>query len=204
MVAPDTRVLAPGDPVDPDGWHLRSATLADVDGVHRLACEPLVYRYLFDGTAPERDSIAAEIARAIADAARTRLGLWILQCPRAPYGGCVQLRPDLSAKSAELIYFLDPAHWGRGLATRMGWTAISRAFQGPFDVVVAGTDGANAASLAVMRRLGMRFHRAVRYPLGEGFEYTLARGDAAPKSQPALLAIRREDPPAPAPRRSRS
>ena len=35
------------DPVEPDGWHLRSATLAVVDGLHRLACEPLVYRYLF-------------------------------------------------------------------------------------------------------------------------------------------------------------
>src|SRR5262245_15691025 len=202
MVAPYTRALAPGDPVDPDGWQLRAATLADVDGVHRLACEPLVYRYLFDGTAPERNSIAAAIARAIADAARTRLGLWILQCPRAPYAGCVQLRPDRSAKSAELIYFLDPAHWGRGLATRMGWTVICRAFQEPVDVVVAGTDGANAASIAVMRRLGMRFYRAVRYPLGDGCEYTLARGDAAPTSQPALLAIVPEDPPAP--RRPRS
>jgi hypothetical protein len=61
------------DQVEPDGWHLRSATLADVDGLHRLACEPLVYRYLFDATAPERDAIADGIARAMADAARTRL-----------------------------------------------------------------------------------------------------------------------------------
>ena len=88
--------------------------------MHRLACEPLIYRYLFDGTAPEGDAIADAIARAMADAARTRLGLWILQSPRVPYGGCVQLRPDPSAKSAELIYLLDPTHWGHGLATRVG------------------------------------------------------------------------------------
>ena len=87
--------------------------------------------YLFDGTAPERDAIADGIARAMADAARTRLSLWILQSPRLPYGGCVQLRPDLSAKSAELIYLLDPTHWGRGLATRMGWTAITMPFWSP-------------------------------------------------------------------------
>ena len=126
----------------------------------------------------------------MADAARTRLGLWILQSPRLPYAGCVQLRPDLCARSAELIYLLDPSHWGQGLATRMGWTAITTAFRQPFDLVVAGTDDANKASLGVMLRLGMRFHRHVRYPLGLGFEFTLARGDPAPHPQPALLAIR--------------
>jgi RimJ/RimL family protein N-acetyltransferase len=185
---PET-ISKPGDPLDPDGWHLRPVTLADVDGVHRLASEPLVYRYLFDGAAPARDSIAEGIGRAIADAARTQLGLWILQSPRISYAGCVQLRPDLSAASVELIYLLAPAHWGRGLATRMGWTAIAKAFQEPFELVLAGTDGANDASLAVMRRLGMRFYRHVRYPLGTGLEYALARGDPLPKRQPALLAI---------------
>jgi [ribosomal protein S5]-alanine N-acetyltransferase len=173
QAVPATRDVITEDDIDVSG-------IDDVDGLHRLACEPLVYRYLFDATAPERDAIADGIARAMADAARTRLGLWILQSPHVPYGGCVQLRPDLSAKSAELIYLLDPTHWGRGLATRMGWTAITTAFLEPFDVVVAGTDGANGASLAVMRRLGMRFYRDVRYPLG---------GDPGPKPQPALLAM---------------
>jgi hypothetical protein len=51
------------------------------------------------------------------------------------------------------------------------------------------SDRANGASLAVMRRLGMRFYRDVRYPLGKGFQYTLARGDPGPKPQPALLAM---------------
>src|SRR5262245_11938831 len=77
MVARPKRVSAPGHPVDPEGWHLRAATLADVDALYRLTCEPLVYRYLFDGAAPERNTIADGIARAIADRARTRLGLWI-------------------------------------------------------------------------------------------------------------------------------
>jgi RimJ/RimL family protein N-acetyltransferase len=190
MVAPTTAVPAPEDPVDPEGWYLRLATLADVEGVHRLACEPRVYRYLFDGRAPVPATIADGIARAMADAARTQLGLWILQSPHRPYAGCVQLRPDLSVKSAELIYLLDPSHWGHGLATRMGWTAITSAFRQPCDLVVAGTDGANKASLGVMLRLGMRFHRHVRYPLGMGCEYTLARGDPAPQPQPVLLPIR--------------
>jgi [ribosomal protein S5]-alanine N-acetyltransferase len=177
------------EPMAPATWHLRSASPTDVDGVHRLASEPLVYRYLFDGIAPERDSIAQGITQATRDAALTGLGLWILACPRLPYGGCVQLRPDICAKSADLIYLLHPAHWGRGLGTRMAWTAMHQAFAQGMDLIVAGSDGANGASLAVMGRLGMRLHREVRYPLGKGVEYVLERGDPGPRPPPALLPI---------------
>jgi ribosomal-protein-alanine N-acetyltransferase len=189
MTAMSDRASSTNEPLASDAWHLRSASLADVDGLHRLASEPLVYRYLFDGIAPERHSIEQEILRATRDAEATGLGLWILACPRVPYGGCVQLRPNIAAKSAELIYLLHPAQWGRGLATRMAWTAICRAFRLGIDRIVAGSDSPNGASLAVMRRLGMRLHRDVCYPLGQGVEYVLARGDPGPRPAPALLAL---------------
>jgi RimJ/RimL family protein N-acetyltransferase len=183
------RASSANEPIAREVWHLRSASLADADGVHRLASEPLVYRYLFDGIAPERDRVEEGITQATRDAAATGLGLWILACPRVPYGGCVQLRPDTCAKSAELTYLLHPAQWGRGLATRMAWSAICCAFRQGIDRIVAGSDCPNGASLAVMRRLGMRLHREVRYPLGKGVEYVLERGDPGPRPPPALLAI---------------
>jgi hypothetical protein len=37
----------------------------DVDGLHALACEPAVYRHLYDGAAPGRELIAGTVARAI-------------------------------------------------------------------------------------------------------------------------------------------
>jgi RimJ/RimL family protein N-acetyltransferase len=189
MVAMSDRASSANKPIAPEGWHLRSASLADVDGVYRLTSEPLVYRYLFDGVAPGRHSIAQGITQATRDAAVTGLGLWILACPRVAYGGCVQLRPDISAKSAELVYLLHPEQWGRGLATRMAWTAICCAFRQGSDRILAGSDCPNGASLAVMRRLGMRLHREVGYPLGKGVEYVLDRGDPGPRPPPALLAI---------------
>ena len=172
-----------------DSWGLRLATLDDVDGLHALACEPPVYRYLFDGAAPSREMIREGVAGAVADAARTGLGLWLLHSPEVRCGGGVQLRPDLAAKSAELLYLLDPAWWGRGLATRMAWTATTEAFQAGLKVVVASTDGPNAASQAVMRRLGMRVRRDVALPLGPGVEYQLARSDPGPEPRPALLPM---------------
>jgi len=40
-----------------------------------------------------------------------------------------------------------------------------------------------------MRRLGMRFHKAVPYPLGAGEEYVLYRGDPGPMPRPAMLSL---------------
>jgi hypothetical protein len=47
----------------------------------------------------------------------------------------------------------------------------------------------NRASLAIMRRLGIRLHRDVHYPLENGSNTGLARGDPGPRPPPALRAI---------------
>ena len=39
-----------------------------------------------------------------------------------------------------------------------------------------------------MRRLGMRFHKNVQYPLGAGVEYVLHRDDAGPLPGPILIS----------------
>lgn len=173
-----------------DDWQLRPATTDDVDGIHALAAKPDVYRYLFDGIAPERTAIADALAQCMTVAAETGLGFWVLTHPSAPHAGAVWLQPDLAARSAEISYLLDPDHWGRGLATRMAWTAITLAFRNPgIDRVIAGADTPNAASLAVMARLGMRFLRDVTYPLGAGVEYALHRDDPGPSPRPVPLSI---------------
>jgi RimJ/RimL family protein N-acetyltransferase len=171
-----------------DKWRLRRGTQNDIDGVLTLTSQPAVYRFLFDGVAPDSKTIAVIIAQSVATASETGLGMWLLAGPSAPYCGCVVLRPDLPARSAELTYLLHPAFWGQGLATRMAWTAITQAFlSAEIRMIVAGTDLPNTASLAVMRRLRMRFHRNVRYPLGAGVEYVRHRDDPAPEPCPGLI-----------------
>ena len=174
------------------GWRLRLATAKDLDGLHALGCKPQVYRYLFDAAPPSRQFIADRIAQSIVDQNRTGLGMWLLlQDGSALCAGCVELRSYPAPRCAELTYLLDPVHWGRGLGMRMAWTAITQAFMSAqIDTVIAGADRPNAASFAVMRRLGMRFHKAVRYPLGDGAEYVLHREDTGPKPPPALIPLR--------------
>lgn len=176
---------------DQEDYRLRLATQDDVDGLHSLASAPLIYRYLFDGAAPEREFIAGRVALSLTSTADTGIGMWLLETSSARYAGCVQLTPDLSARFTEITYMLDPRYWGRGLAVRMSWTAITQAFLSPqIDSVVAGADLPNTASFAVMKRLGMKFRRSVIYPLGCGGEYVIHRSDAGPTPRPALIPLR--------------
>ena len=158
--------------------------------LHNLGSEPLVYRFLFDGNPPNEAFITNRVAQAIAHRATPGLGMWLLESGAGYCLGCVELRPYASPGRAEITYLLHPDAWGQGLATRMAWTIIAQSFLFPsIDAVIAGHDIPNKASLRVMHRLGMRFHQHVQYPLGDGAEYILQRGDPAPAPRPALIPI---------------
>ena len=173
-----------------EGWRLRAADLSDTNGLYALASIPLVYRYLFDGAPPYKEFIRGRVAESVANAGETGLGMWFLEDVSTRYAGCVELRPYPAMRSAEVIYLLDPRFWGRGLALRMAWSAITYAFSSSqIHTIVAGADGGNAASIAVMRRLGMRFHKDVLYPLGAGVEYVLHWSDNGPVPTPPLITM---------------
>jgi RimJ/RimL family protein N-acetyltransferase len=155
-----------------------------------LSANPLVYRYLFDGVPPDRAFIARGVAESVANAGETGLGMWFLEDASVKYAGCVELRPYPSFRSAELTYLSDPSYWGQGLALRMAWMAIAHAFlMSQIDSIIAGADLPNTPSIAVMRRLGMRFHKNVQAPLGAGVEYVLRRDDVGPLPKPVVLSL---------------
>jgi hypothetical protein len=95
-----------------DCWRLRPATCDDVTGLHALASMPMVYRYLFDGDAPDKKLIANRIARGIENRENAGFGMWVLERPSAPHVGCVELRPYPSPRTTEITYLLDPRYWG--------------------------------------------------------------------------------------------
>jgi [ribosomal protein S5]-alanine N-acetyltransferase len=183
-------VSATSDKQPSERWRLRAADLSDTDGLYALCTIPLVYRYLCDGAPPEKEFIRGRVVESVSSAGESCLGMWFLEDVSTRYAGCVELRPYPAVRSAEVVYSLDPRFWGQGLATRMAWTAIKHAFlSSQIDFVIAGADGANAASFAVMRRLGMRFHKDVLYPLGAGAEYILHRNDQGPMPRPPLIIM---------------
>jgi RimJ/RimL family protein N-acetyltransferase len=116
------------------------------------------------------------------------IGLWVLENSEGQLVGCVRLEAHPASRSAELTYVLHPQFWGMGLATRMSWSVMQRAFAGTnLDQIIAGADDPNTASFAVMHRLGMRFLRHVQYPAGPGKEYICRRTDPAPSPVPEAI-----------------
>jgi ribosomal-protein-alanine N-acetyltransferase len=81
-------------------------------------------------------------------------------------------RPEI-----ELLWFVHPDHWNRGYATEMAREAVRVAFEVlELDAVVAITVPANAASRAVMAKLGLRHERDVVHAGMPHVFLRLARG----------------------------
>ena len=169
-------------------WHLRRAAVTDTDALHALLCIPEVYRYLADNVEPPRAGVEQWIACSDRDFNACGIGVWLLEDSSGQLVGCVRLEVDATGRSAELSYVLHPRCWGLGLATRMSWSVMQLAFaRSSIDHIIAGADGPNVASFAVMRRLGMTFLRNVQYPLGPGAEYIFRRTDPAPSPVPEVI-----------------
>jgi len=171
-------------------WLLRQVSNDDIERLHALVGVPEVFRYLTDGVPLPHWQVEQWIELGQKHAAVDGMGLWMLENPRGVLAGGVELKMGSQPGSAELTYLLQPQFWGQGLATRMSWTVMQRAFKaGHVAQIVAGADEPNAASIRVMRRLGMRFLRTVQYPLGPGVEYVYRRDDPVPMPLPAMIPV---------------
>jgi RimJ/RimL family protein N-acetyltransferase len=78
---------------------------------------------------------------------------------------------------AELLWFSHPDYWNRGYATEMAREAVRVAFDVlELDDVVSFTVHGNAASRAVMEKLGMTYERDVEHAGLPHVLYRLTRG----------------------------
>ncbi len=117
---------------------------------------PDVRQFLFDGEALS----AAEVMETIEDSARDfaadGYGIWLIQEEgRAELVGTTGLRP-LEDLGLEIFYSLAPGAWGKGHATEAARAVVEYALVGlGLPEVLAEVDEGNAASVAVVKRLGM-------------------------------------------------
>ena len=135
----------------------RAVQETDIKELHRLWTDSEVRKYLWDNQIISLE-LAAETIRASLRSAETEgLGMWMLfkkDCGN--FSGFCGLRRALGRPDIELIYGLWPRWWGQGLATEACQVTIHWLFQTRgIDRVIAGANEDNAASFAVMRRLGM-------------------------------------------------
>lgn len=139
---------------------LRPFAVSDTAAYAAIRAKPAVVAMLPGG--PEAAfRAAADAARLVSAWAEARPGAapWAVEAREdGRLLGHLGLRPlpELGGET-ELLYMLDSDVWGRGLATEGGAAALRAAF-GPLGLrrVIALARPENAASLAVMRKLGMR------------------------------------------------
>lgn len=158
--------------------HLRFIGPQDTTEVHRLFCVPDVYKYLADGQEPPPDVASAWVNGGPIDARQFGGGFWGLRgLSEQRIDGVARLAGDSNGE-LELTYVLHPEFWGSGYATRMAHTVMNLAFEARLvPAIWAGADVPNVASIAVMKRLGMKFRRDVQYPAGAGVEYVINADD---------------------------
>jgi RimJ/RimL family protein N-acetyltransferase len=137
---------------------LRPFDVADVPELLELFTDADVRRHLLDDIIVSREWVEEEIASSRARFGDDSCGLWALR----KHGeerivGFVGFRPFFGPPELQLLYGLLPSHWGRGYATEAAAAAIDFAF-GVLGLqeVRAASDAPNVASIALLRRLGMR------------------------------------------------
>ena len=153
--------------------------------------EPDVRRFLFDGAPLSSAEVAETVEESIGDFAAHGYGIWLIELgsgtgsgpipgpsPGAGLVGTAGLRP-LEESGLEIFYSLAPAAWGHGYATEAARAVVEYAL-GPLGLpeVLAEVDEGNAASVAVVKRLGMTPYAVVPGVLGPMTRYRTTAGTA--------------------------
>jgi len=115
---------------------------------------PDVRRFLFDGEAPSAAEVTETIKDSIQDFSKDGYGIWIIQDGTGPVG-TTGLRP-LEDIGLEIFYSLAPGSWGNGYAIEAARAVVEHVLVDlGLPEVLAEIDEGNAASVAVVKRLGM-------------------------------------------------
>ncbi|MGZ4677621.1 MAG: GNAT family N-acetyltransferase [Acidimicrobiia bacterium] len=159
-----------GVTLETDRLRLREWTDADLDPYAALCADPKVMRFIADGSPQDRERAAAAIAsmRAGWDSQG-----WDLFCvARRDDDVCIgfaglhalDFLPEVMP-AVEIGWRLARSQWGSGYATEAALAARAFAFDTlGLDRLVSVAHADNAASINVMRKLGMSFDRATVHP----------------------------------------
>ncbi len=154
----------------------RDWTPDDTEAAYEIYRDPDVVRFL--GSVPQPvESLAAQRERidrwmTANDAIRsTGYGFWALATTDGTLVGATLLKPLPDADEVEVGWHLGTAHWGRGYATEGARGALAYGFETlGLDVVYAVVVRENEPSLAVARRLGMRYEGSTDRYYGRSLE----------------------------------
>ena len=140
----------------------------DAPALHALWTHPDVRRFLWDDVVVGAEVVADVISASGRTFASDGWGFWVvlpLEVEVEGARGFCGFRHEPDTGEVELIYGLEPALWGRGLATEAAEASLAYVFDRVgLPEVVAGTDAPNGASIRVLEKMGMRLLRCFSRP----------------------------------------
>jgi len=162
---------------------LRPVTADDHPALRAHWTQPTVRRFLFDGAALSAAEVAETIEESVGGFAAHGYGIWLIELGSGTGSGTglvgtAGLRP-LEESGLEIFYSLAPGAWGHGYATEAA-RAVMEYGLGPLGLpeVLAEVDEGNAASVAVVKRLGMTAYAVVPGALGPMTRYRITAATA--------------------------
>ncbi len=149
-------------PLQPTSARLlfRLLTTQDLSVLHALALDEHIRRFLLDGERVSEAWCAQLIEASRQEFAQNKLGMWLLferEDAATAIGFAGFWRFDGVGAAPQLLYAFKPAYTGRGYAGEAAGAAIAfaRAHKALCEIDAA-VDEPNAASIAVLQRLGFR------------------------------------------------
>jgi len=135
--------------------------MSDVRALHRLWIDQHVRRFLWDNTIVSFKQTEDIIKRSAQLFDQYGFGIWGVREHHSSrligFAGYWHFR---TPPSLELLYGVAADHWDRGIATEASRCVIRYGFEVlRFRRVNASTDAINRASVRVLEKLGMSFHR---------------------------------------------
>ena len=162
-------------------------TLDDIGDFRQLATDPLVVRYITGGIPYKADRVLEFVDRQVRNQKEHGFSMWrLLLKPHDEFAGFCGIQPVGVTGEIEIGWWLCPRLWRQGLATEAALRALEYAFlERKLDEIIAVAMPDNAASRAIMLRLGMTYtgpsvYRdidVVRYRVRRE-DYLAARGGA--------------------------
>ena len=147
-------------------------------------------KFISDGRPSTKEEADAVISRVLGyyQKYNHKLGVWAaIEKSTGNFAGWFHLRPDKNdldnIADLELGYRLKAVFWRKGLATEMSKELLRKAFlELNADAVFATAMRANAASINVMAKLGMKFQTSFTQKMFPGSDqsavkYQISRGD---------------------------
>ena len=173
---------------------LRPCRRDDIEVLHRIWTDPGVRKYVWDDQIIARSQAAEIVEASLTQFRHQGDGLWLMLSGQADMAvGFCGFWPFHQPAQLELLYGLVPSHWNRGLATEAARALLRFGFEERgFPTISASTDAPNAASIRVLEKIGMRFHKR---ELSKGLDtayYTIARNAFRRSAEPYQLEWRRE------------